>query len=1413
MENIEMVAPLCLQFPQQRGRLSEQMGPMLEGVNRLLGELRSADLFINAVASSAEKSDSDEGQQALLLKMLANCTKIGVSDKLHLRLLHAAADGMRYAAHDVDRFYVLTGLKRMFNAPTAMSTAQENLAESTDDVLVEGGRNMIKAASQLLNDGCELLSSSRTSKQNMKIQLIEGEKRENEVLRAACKQVSETFDTAVATALRGLVEQEDQLLQLHLSRLITLASSAKKEEVDNPANLEKLTNTLQAHGRESKAQFKKVLKDCSAAFKKSLDDLFKRGQADFETLEQQREVQVSALLEQRVREEDDCIEEVHRFERQLVLAAIQLSIHVSTVMEEKSFQSALRAEALNLRRQVKHSELEESEYRKRKASLASSLDSNIQRLTREHLSEKATRIADYENEAMKVYEQLMEAIRKRQQLEKTLKRGQVDGLVRIVRRKQRQAWDGAALEKKLLYAAVEESWARMSENQESFVLHGALAKPDYRLSISLDRVFALELELQETLAASQVRSSAHANVKAQVEQALVDARQQAESAFEGLLELTRELQSKRLKENLAEMANFRQAQDKEIEEALEEQKEALAGQREMWMQALIHEANLHIEAQGKLQLLGETHALAAATSCLEAASQSLYHDAVAEEKDRAEMELLAFDNDDANDKLLQQKVADSLDLLKTTMDEEFQRRVEVLQSSFQQHQTACEQARSNIMEAHRQFFEQQTTNVREDDFLSWQSGQLSERLEATALDDSRLKQPRSADWEACCQSSAARGAMDALKDEFPDLKAIEETPLPGLQQLGLTGELMSRTRALMGDISKAQKSIVVGEAEWLEKCRGIQGGSQVAAAQDSKRKRAQNTRLQHMRESFRSKAVELRSEYDGEIHALLEEEKEAETRLNRSQQAEEANLEMIFRIKEASIDSPEELEELRKQRQQAIEELLKDFQAQRENQKGEIQQRLDNAKAALREKHKQLCQQFEESKQEACKEFSDFNSSLQEKDQNARKAKLLEAARLNPSASNIYALHKELKDQHRDNLNSLVVKQMQDRAKFRHKVGMEMRAAQGEDTEAAAEKATKDDARRGTGENGDTPALTRQQTKESYQEKIRQLQEAAQDAAMQDEALGLEEEHLNVLIDTLNEFANTGDSPASGLIEQAVQEKARLAKEREDLRQFVSERLLEAEKLTRDRKQKEEKKKLQESLAAQRQRKSSAKKGEETIQKQASDHDMTRLQQKQLDEARKLRQFVVAMGSEGKTLEELKKSSEQRLEKLRRAIEREKQRQKESLVSKVNARNVRQAKLAKSREKEALAKGNENVLDAQGLLKTIAAKCASINSEDNAKLAEEGDFKRFVWKMDVKAFAEERLQKLSDALSQFLEKIEKATHPTASDEASASTNTEDLKRTILQVRVFKEQAYLMGVSDSALREAIEVLYVAPDAKG
>lgn len=146
----------------------------------------------------------------------------------------------------------------------------------------------------------------------------------------------------------------------------------------------------------------------------------------------------------------------------------------------------------------------------------------------------------------------------------------------------------------------------------------------------------------------------------------------------------------------------------------------------------------------------------------------------------------------------------------------------------------------------------------------------------------------------------------------------------------------------------------------------------------------------------------------------------------------------------------------------------------------------------------------------------------------------------------------------------------------------------------------------------------------------------------------------------------------------------RLAQERDDLRRFVSARLQEVEKLVRERKQQEEKRKLQESHAAAQKRKMSAKAQETAARKQGQEKDLQRQQRRQAEEARKLRQFIEAMGSEGKTLDDLRQASERRLEKLRRATERERQRQKEVLASKRNSRAARQAKL--SREKQAVRK-------------------------------------------------------------------------------------------------------------------------------
>ena len=107
-----------------------------------------------------------------------------------------------------------------------------------------------------------------------------------------------------------------------------------------------------------------------------------------------------------------------------------------------------------------------------------------------------------------------------------------------------------------------------------------------------------------------------------------------------------------------------------------------------------------------------------------------------------------------------------------------------------------------------------------------------------------------------------------------------------------------------------------------------------------------------------SKATELRKDYAEEVQRLLDEDKQAEAQIERSRQAEAANLEMSFRVREASQDSPEELEKLKNEREQALAEMFKDLQAQRDIQKANIQRQLERAKAVLEEKQEQLRRQF-----------------------------------------------------------------------------------------------------------------------------------------------------------------------------------------------------------------------------------------------------------------------------------------------------------------------------------------------------------------------------------------------------------------------------------------------------------------------
>lgn len=54
---------------------------------------------------------------------------------------------------------------------------------------------------------------------------------------------------------------------------------------------------------------------------------------------------------------------------------------------------------------------------------------------------------------------------------------------------------------------------------------------------------------------------------------------------------------------------------------------------------------------------------------------------------------------------------------------------------------------------------------REEDLLTWQSGQINERFEASTIDDNRLKQQRGPDWAASCASSGSK-ALDSLQVSF-----------------------------------------------------------------------------------------------------------------------------------------------------------------------------------------------------------------------------------------------------------------------------------------------------------------------------------------------------------------------------------------------------------------------------------------------------------------------------------------------------------------------------------------------------------------------------------------------------------------------------------------------------------------------
>lgn len=227
----------------------------------------------------------------------------------------------------------------------------------------------------------------------------------------------------------------------------------------------------------------------------------------------------------------------------------------------------------------------------------------------------------------------------------------------------------------------------------------------------LGRLFGFEVDLQDTLAAAQIEKVDGEEHNLRLQQDLKDKKQQTESSVETMIDKCRELQGQLLGENLARMDELRQEQEDEIKSAIDEAKASLTEPRELWLRALICEADLDEETQGNLQAMGERHALSVAVSCLEAAGQRYYHEAAAEEKDRAEFESLALLDEASQAAELQQKVLERTSLLKAVFDEEFHRSSDALWAAFQQHLEACKRSRECIMEAQHQLIQNRIVTV------------------------------------------------------------------------------------------------------------------------------------------------------------------------------------------------------------------------------------------------------------------------------------------------------------------------------------------------------------------------------------------------------------------------------------------------------------------------------------------------------------------------------------------------------------------------------------------------------------------------------------------------------------------------------------------------------------------------------
>lgn len=223
--------------------------------------------------------------------------------------------------------------------------------------------------------------------------------------------------------------------------------------------------------------------------------------------------------------------------------------------------------------------------------------------------------------------------------------------------------------------------------------------------LCLNRFFAFEVDLQEALTSAQLQAAVGDPSSEQFQRAFKEQRQHAEAAVEEMMEKSRQLYGQHLTDNLARMDQLRHAHENEMNEAVAEVKAALAEQHGLWLNALVREADAHAEAQGKLQALEDQQALAVAVSCLEAAAQQYYHDAAADEKERAELESLSLAEQDEQLERFHEGVEDNLKMLKIAIEDEFHRCSVALKTKLQQHQEACTKARRNILEAHRQLLE------------------------------------------------------------------------------------------------------------------------------------------------------------------------------------------------------------------------------------------------------------------------------------------------------------------------------------------------------------------------------------------------------------------------------------------------------------------------------------------------------------------------------------------------------------------------------------------------------------------------------------------------------------------------------------------------------------------------------------